>query len=300
MARLVFFCWMGLFLLGFATSGWAERQARAVAKQKSTKSKVAKRVLGGKKRSKRVTARNKLYPFTLRVLYTPSYRFLTKQIRDNIDENKKEGRVVEFTQFFPIAAGLEGEFAFNKWLSLAVGGSFSRQGDFYTIRSTREGEGTDGGWGYDYHEFVVGSSLYVNVNDYFKLGTGIGLTFANMTMDVSGNDDGKKIELTTKFSWKKMSANLSLRRDFFLTRGMGFGIGLTASMYFTDMLDRKLEMEKCKDGVCKTTIKGEEDMDTTTSETCVNGECTTETKSKDDDNDGVYSILLIPMIYVAF
>ena len=35
---------------------------------------------------------------------------------------------------FSIAAGLEGEFAFNNWVSLAVGGSFSWQRKFYTIK----------------------------------------------------------------------------------------------------------------------------------------------------------------------
>lgn len=146
MARGVFFCWMGLFLLGFATHGWAsERQQLNVARTKSTKSKAAKKSVRRKGRSKRGTTRNMLYPFTLRVHYQPGYRFLTKEMRDNIDENKSEGVTVELTQFFPRAAGLESEFAFNNWVSLAVGGSFTWQDKFYTIRITREGEETEGG-----------------------------------------------------------------------------------------------------------------------------------------------------------
>lgn len=104
------------------------------------------------------------------------------------------------------------------------------------------------------------------------------MTFANMTMDASDIEEGKKVKGSMKYSWKKMSANLSLRRDFFLAR-VGFGIGLTASMHFTDMLDQRVETEKCIEGEgCKTTVR----------------------KEDDDDSDGVYSILLMPMIYVAF
>lgn len=191
MTRPVFFCCMGLFLLSFATRGGAERQQQTIAQQKSTKSKKAakrKRSLGRKVRSKRVTAHNLLYPFTLRVLYQPSYRFLTKDMSDAIYEDKQHEPTIEVVQFLPIAVGLEGEFAFNKWLSWAVEGGFSWQNDTFTLKD---------GIYFDYHEFVLGSTLYV-VNDYFKLGSGLGLTFANMMTDASGSEDGKKLEVSMK------------------------------------------------------------------------------------------------------
>lgn len=77
-----------------------------------------------------------------------------------------------------------------------------------------------------------------------------------------------------------MSAHLSLRRDFFLSR-VGFGIGLTARMHFTGMLDGKTEAERCVEGGgCETEIEYQDD--------------------NDDNNDGFYSLVLMPMIYVAF
>lgn len=271
MIQFLFFCGVVLFLSGVTTEMLAEGRHHTIAKRKSAKGKSAKR----KVHNKRIVA-NSLSPFGLRVLYPPSYRFLTKQMRDKIDRAENNDVVAEVVKFFPIAAGIEGEFNFNNRFSLAIMGSFAYQGNLITAE--KDGRDINLEEKIGYYEFVVNSSLYFNT-DYFKLGPGAGLTFANVTSDKSKNNDGKKIEVSYKTSWKKVSAHLSLRRDFFSAQGMGIGIGLTASIYLTDMFDRSEERKVCNEG------RG----------------CETKTRDDlDEDNEGLYSVVLMPMIYLAF
>ena len=135
MIRRAFFWWMGL-LLSFATHGQAElptthNKQHTVAGQKLAKRKAAKKrarkKIGKRVRSKRRVARNLLYPFTLRLLYSPNYRFLTEELRE--ESPTERGKKIKYTQFFPIATGIEGEIAFNNWVSLAVGGKDTLTGN---------------------------------------------------------------------------------------------------------------------------------------------------------------------------
>ena len=217
----------------------------------------------------------------MRLLYSPSYRFLTEEQQDRIDEADEGDVTLKVSRIFPIATGIEGEFAFNNLLSLAVGGSFSYQGDIMTWEiNDRKINQSEVEMEVDYYEFTVNSSMYANVNRV-KLGPGLGLTFANVTMDASLIDDNKKWELSSKFSYKRLSAHFSLRRDFFSTQSIGVGVGLTASMYLTDMFSRRVEQKSCEDGNdCETKTEDDDDFD-------------------DDESQGFYSVMLIPMIYLA-
>ena len=176
--------------------------------------------------------------------------------------------------------------------SLAVGGSFSYHGEIFSweindsVAKDRIQE-VEAKLGSDYYEFAVNSSLYVNAN-YFKLGPGIGLTFVNVAMETSMVEKNNKLEETYKFGYKKVSAHFSLRRDFFSSQGLGVGIGLTASMYVTDMFDRRSKSKRCIDGKdCKTKTKTADDFDD-------------DDDDDDDNNQGPYSAMLIPMIYFVF
>ena len=98
-------------------------------------------------------------------------------------------------------------------------------------------------------------------------------------MDASGIEGEKKVEHSGKISYKKVSALLSLRRDFFARGGYGFGIGLTAAYHLTDVFSIRAETTQCVEGQdCKTKI--DDDID--------------------DDAPGFYSAVLMPMIYLAF
>ena len=283
---------LGLVLLSFPQRGQAEQedQHTAVA-QRVAKGKVAQRSPRAKMPSKNRRVHNMLYPFTLRVLYTPSYRFLTKNRRDEIEEHNNRNFIMEVAQVFPLAAGLEGEFAFNQWVSLAVGGNFSWHDKFLTLaitnaakeKSKKDGEEAFPGFDYNYYELVLGSSLYFNVFSYFKLGAGVELAFSNVGLNGSGTEKGKKYRIEAEVSWKRMSAHLALRRDFFWS-GLGFGVGLNASMPVADVFDKKEEYKVYADGKQKE----------------IENNNSSSSKDEDDDDEDFYSVVLMPMIYVAF
>ena len=290
MTRSVFFWWwmLGLVLLSLPSLGQAEQGWHTEVAQKTVKGKVAQRLPRKKMRSKHRSVHNMLYPFTLRLLYTPSYRFLTKKWRDDIEESNNEKSIMEIAQFFPIATGIEGEFAFNKWVSLAVGGNFSWHDNFMTLEITdaakeENKEGISSGFSQDYYEFAVGSSLYFNVYNYFKLGAGAELAFRNLQFNYSLTEKGKKSKIETEISWKRMSAYLALRRDFFLSK-FGFGVGLNAGIPFADVFDREEEYKVYKDGEQK-------DIDIESDDS---------SREEENDDEDFYSVVLMPMIYVAF
>ena len=283
MTKLLFFYGVGLLLPTVTTMVLATAQENyTIAKQKSAKK--TKR----KNRNRHTVTSNILSPFVLRFLYTPSYRFFTKKLRKNIDKTNDEGAVIlKVARFFPVATGIEGEVAFNSMLSLAVGGSFSYHGEFlgWEANNTKQRDAMKNAkfkWDADYYEFTVNSSLYINTN-FFKLGPGGGMTFINKSWyNRIVENDGKKFEQTDKDSYKKLSANFSLRRDFFLPQGFGVGIGLTASVYLTETFGREVQVKQCMDGKdCKTETKNDDDFD-------------------GDDNQGIYSAMLIPTIYFVF
>lgn len=209
MIQLLFFCGIGLFLSGVTTDTLAEHQHHTLAKRNHAKNKTRKKLAKKKANNKRTDANNILSPFTLRLLYPPNYRFMTKNMREEIDELKKDHEIIfKVSTIFPIATGIEGEFSFNSSISLAIMGSFSWQENFFTIEiNDRKKEKLDNKLDIDYYEFTVNPSLYINAN-YFKLGPGVGLTFANISMNNSEIDNGKKIEQTAKVSYKKISAHL--------------------------------------------------------------------------------------------
>lgn len=274
----------GLLLPTVVTDEVSASQYQTVAKRK-----IGKKHSRKKRRSRQIdeATRNILSPFVLRLLYSPSYRFFTEEHRDEIDEDSDKDVTLKVAQFFPIATGIEGQFSFNNLLSLAVGGSFSYHGQvasFEVDDSKTANEEIE--HDLSYYEFTVDSSLYVNAN-YFLLGPGIGLTFANLLSDYSLTEKGKKFEASGKASWKRVSANFSLRRDFFSAQGLGVGIGLTASIYLTNMFSIRVEVKNCVyDGKdCKTEV--EDDLDDTDD-------------LDDDDAHGVYSAMLMPMIYLVF
>lgn len=291
MTKFLFFC--GIWLLPSVTTEVLASEHYAIAKQKSPKNTTRKKTkkIKSKRYNRHTVARNILSPFILRLLYAPSYRLLTEGQRDNIDETNDEGKVtLKIARIFPIATGVEGELAFNDMLSVAVGGSFSYHGEFFSWE-TDDSEVKDRiqesevKFDIDYYEFTINSSLYVNAN-YFKLGPGIGLTFVNVVLEDSMVEKDKKLEKTYKLGYKKVSAHFSLRRDFFSAQGLGVGVGLTASMYVTDILDQRLESKECIDGKdCKTKTKTADDFDD---------------DDDDKDNQGFYSAMLIPMIYFVF
>lgn len=293
MIRRALFWWIGL-LLGFATHGQAEastthnkqhtvtgqKLAQRKAAKQTGKRKLTRKKIGKKVRSKSKVARNLLYPFTLRLLYSPNYRFLDKEFREQLGAGTAEGKKVKITQIFPIATGLEAEVAFNNWVSLAVGGNFSWHGNFgFSYSDALRDEGID--TKSSYHGIIIESSLYANVNGYFKVGPGVGLALNRQTVNASRTaDDGKKQSILQTASWKRMSAHLSLRRDFLLGHGIGLGLGFNAIMHLADMFDLQAKTEQCVDG----------------------SDCETYTEKPEEDEDvsGLYSVVLMPVIYIAF
>ncbi len=233
-----------------------------------------------KKPRKNKGVRGPLYPFTLRLHYTPSYRFLSKKLQDDIAKAKNEGETMELAQFFPIAAGLEAEFAFNRRISLAVSGNFSWHDKLFIFKNVPQNALQMDS---SYREFVGRSSLYFNIANYFKLGAGVGLSFITVKTHQDITEEGKKYEFKTETSTKEMSGHLALRRDFFWSQ-IGVGIGLNTSMPLTDMFDIKSESRL--DG--KLFTEEEEENNN-------NG------KDKDDDDDrNLYSLILMPMLYLVF
>lgn len=283
---------LSLVLLGFSPYGHAQQQQDKVAQQTSrSKDKVKGKVKPRVKKLRSKQIHNMLHPFTLRFLYTPSYRFLTKYMRDQIEESKdiKESKVsIEIAQFLPLSMGLEGEFAFNQWVSLAVSGSFTWQDEFMTaqpnsdeLKKHFEEEGVH--VSSKFYEYVVGSTLYGNIFNYFKLGVGAELAFRNWDHINSQTEEGVKLEGKYEMTWKKASAHLALRRDFFWSR-VGFGVGFNASLPLGDMFDRQEETKQYIDGKLQ---KPEEEN--------------VITKDDDDDDEEIfYAITLMPMLYVAF
>ena len=282
---------LSLVLFSFAHYGHAQPQQDKVA-QKTSRSKGKGKQRTPRKKTHSKQVHNMLHPFTLRLLYTPSYRFLTKAMRDNIEESKndEENKVsLEIAQFLPLSMGLEGEFAFNQWVSLAISGSFTWQDEFVVFQpNSDELREIFKKTGYEqsskFYEYVVGSTLYGNVFNYFKLGVGAELAFRNMDFIASQTEKGKKLEDKSEVTWKRASAHLALRRDFFLAR-VGFGIGFNASMALGDVFDRQNVDKSYLDG--KLQKPGE-------------GETTEEGNDDDDGDEGFYGITLMPVLYVAF
>ncbi len=256
-------------------SGNARNQPPAVV-QEDAKGKVARDVKNSG------NARNPLHPFTLRLLYTPSYRFLHRRMQDILAEVKMRTNVtMEIAQFFPVAAGLEVEFAFSELVSLAVGGNFSWHDELITWDALGPLEALVPTPDYDYREFVGWLSLYFNVANYFNLGMGVGLTqVALEVLQHGGSEKDKRYGGKSELSWKEMSGHLALRRDFFWSR-WGVGIGLNASLPLIDTFDRHAEHEKhvWQDGE-PSTVETDD--------------------SKVDDDIDMYSLVLMPMFYVAF
>ncbi len=198
----------------------------------------------------------------------------------------REKASIGIAQFLPISMGLEGEFAFNPWVSLAVGGSFTWQDEFMTYKPNSDAVKNifkEVGLQHSskFYEYVVGSSLYGNVFNYFKLGVGAELAFRNWNHLGSQTENGKKLEDRNEKTWKRVSVHLALRRDFFLSR-VGFGVGFNASLPLGDMLDLQQESNQYIDGKLQKP-EGE----------------SVNTKD-DDEEEGTYSITLMPMLYVAF
>ena len=283
MSKFLFFCTIGL-LLPNVTNKMLASEHHTIAKRKSAKNTTRKNMR--KKRNEHTVTTNILSPFVLRFLYSPSYRFFTEETRENIDEFKDEGAVIlKVARFFPISMGVEGELAFNNMLSLATGGNFSYHGEVsrWEAGHTEQKDAMKNAkfkWDIDYYEFTVDSSLYIKAN-LFKLGLGGGLTFTNTEIYNSIVENDKKFEQTQKNSYKKVSAHFSLRRDFFSAQGYGVGIGLTTSVYLTDAFGIRVKSEQCLDGKdCETTTRTDKDFE--------------------DDKLGIYSAMLIPMIYLVF
>ena len=248
-----------------------------------------------KSRAKKVRSKqvhNMLHPFTLRLLYTPSYRFLSEYMRDGVEESKdreKSKASIEIAQFLPISMGLEGEFAFNQWISLALSGGFTWQKEFMTwqansdeLKKIFEEKGFNSSS--KFYEYVVGSTLYGNMFNYFKLGVGAELGFRNWDHVNSQTEEKNKWEERHETTWKRVSAHLALRRDFFLAR-VGFGVGFNASLSLGDMLDRQMESKYYLDGKLQEQEEGD-DVD--------------KTDDDGDEDEGIYAMMLMPMLYVAF
>lgn len=286
---------LSFVLLSFSHYGYAEQHQHRVAQQKShVKGKVkphASRKKSALNKGHPAAVRNMLYPFTLRLLYTPSYRFLSKYTRDVVEESKnEEGNKVsiDIAQFLPISVGLEGEFAFNQWVSLAVGGSFTWQDEFMTYEAHTDVvkdifKQKEFNFSSKFYEYVVGSSLYGNMFDYFKLGVGAELAFRNWDHINSQTEKGKKLEERIEMTWKRVSAHLTVRRDFFLS-GVGFGVGFNAILPLSDMLDRRDVSKRYIDGKLQKT----------------EGDDSNTVGNDDDDEEDIYSVMLMPMLYVAF
>lgn len=299
MKFFIFFWFIAIVLLSYTNIGYADTKQHNIVEWKTKPNKKAKRSASKHTPSEHGVVRNLLYPFTLRVMYAPNYRFLTKKMRDSIEEANDNGVKLEVAQFFPITAGLEGEFAFNEWVSLAVGGSFSYHGKIMAIEwdnikvkeqlSDREWEVYKSSLPdskFTYHEFVVDSSLYFNVNNYFKIGAGVGLTFRNVHSDTSFTEKGNKYKKEGVSSVKRMLAHLALRRDFFLSR-VGFGVGFNTILHFADIFDKQVEEKMYKDGKLQP-------------EGTNNNTSNNEEKEKEEDDHDSYSVVLMPMIYIAF
>ena len=210
-----------LFLLiaGLAGYSWADTsvsQHERLAKKRLSKKKTVSTSLGGQAQT-----RNLLYPFVLRVLYTPSYRLLSQHGKDVADD---DGEIV---QIFPFAGGIEGEVLFNNLLSLSLGGNFVWVDPIVKANNAKHRENS-------LKEINLWSSFYCNVKNYFKVG--VGLTFNRRSLsgsEIETDTQGTNHKEVKTITHHTMSAHLDLRRDFFFTWG-GFGVGLNIAMPFVD------------------------------------------------------------------
>ena len=288
---------VALLILGlFSIPQPGQAEQSKIAAQSATKSKKMGRRVRKKIRHRRKSPRNLLHPFTLRLLYTPSYRFLSKQMQTAITKNKDNDIKTEVVQFFPIAAGLEGEFAFNNWLSLVMGGNFSWQNKFITYNFDKAIESAAAenvtvppssvpNFNYKYHELVAWTSLYFNAYDYFKIGGGVEIHFATLSMSAESSDPaGDTYKLSSEASRKRVSAHLALRRDFFLPH-IGVGVGLNVSMPVTKTFARQTENRKYVND------KLVEDKGNAGDNT------TSPSSSNDDDNEDIFKVVLMPVLY---
>lgn len=275
-------CWLTLVLFGLSSQGWAESAQNDIA-QRTSKSKSKARRTAKKLPRVSHTPRNFLHRFTLRLLYTPSYRWLSKQMRDDLEKNKEKGSYHdEVAQFFPLAGGLEGEFAFNTLVSLAVGGNFVQHSNFFVFDFGDSKEDEVFNFDCNYLEMNLWSSLYFNVRDYFRVGGGLDVSFHKFRMEFVGEEKEKQYKVATDMSWKQMSAHLALRRDFFLPR-FGFGVGLNVSVPVVEHFGKDSEQKFYVDGEPR------------------EPEATSDDDEKlQSDDYAIFAAVLMPMLYVTF
>ncbi|MDE3269521.1 MAG: hypothetical protein OYH77_04470 [Pseudomonadota bacterium] len=260
----------------------AKKASSAKNKAKQTKKVKRSRPAIGKARQQRLAKKrrkqtNLLHPVILRLAYTPSYRTLSKNLRD---------ADLPMKRLMPLSAGLEGEVAFSQWASLAVGGSFTYRDKINETDDPSSDEGTL--MSHSFYDTIARAYLYGNVLNYFKIGAGGELAFRGVIMNAERTEDGKKQELKSDMTWKRAAATIALRRDFFLPR-VGFGIGFNVSLSLGDMIDLGLTGKSYVDGKLEESHKASKKEIDDLKESDLEGV-----------EEGLYAIVLMPMIYFVF
>lgn len=171
--------------------------------------------------------------FGFRLLYQPSYRFLSADMLDMGGKN-----LAEVKQIYPIGGGFEGEVRVSDLLSLAVGGYYTYASPIFTIKDRRLQ--TDMIWESSGYDLNFWSGLFYRVRDYFKSGGGVGLSRYKLHIRTDDTVDQKVHNMD--FGWYTLSVHLALRKDFRLTYG-GFGVGLSAVIPVTKPFGRKIEVD---------------------------------------------------------
>lgn len=168
--------------------------------------------------------------FGLRLLYQPSYRFLSPEM---IDIGERE--LVEVKQFYPSGGGIEGEAMITDLLFVAAGGCYTYASPVFALKDERLQ--ADMVWESSGYDLNFWSGVFYKVRGHFKAGGGMDLSRYKLHIWVG--DAGEQKTDDMKFGWYTLSIRLSLRKDFRFTYG-GFGLGLNAVVPVTKPFGKKI------------------------------------------------------------
>ena len=253
-------------LVVFAPCSWARVDTQHV-------DMLANKLLS-KKKSKSKRRRSKPpRPFIFRLLYMPSYRFFS----DNIKDDPNSGSDV--TNIFPVMGGIEGEVVFNRHSSLSLGGSFLWEDTFVDNEKKRAAAKKDKqDSDVALREISLYSALHFKAGNHFKIGTGVVLSRRTIFSSTTGTEDKKKMEGKLSLTNHSLSAQLAVRRDVFFNWG-GFGLGLNLILPLYRFY-ASIEAEVYEDGEKKYSGKAED-------------------KWGDVDDLKFFSFIIMPILYFA-
>lgn len=213
-------------------------------------------------------------PFTFRLLYMPSYRFFSDNVKDEPDSSS------DVTNIFPLTGGFEVDMGLARPLSLSLGGSFLWEGTFVNNEKKRAQAKTDRqDSDFTLREISLYSTLLYKVSNYLMIGPGLVLSRRTVFSSTTGTEDGKQMEGKLSLTYHILSAQLGLRRDIFFNWG-GFGLGLNVILPFYQFFS-SVEAEVYEDGEKKYSRKADDKWD-------------------DADELEFFSFIIMPMLYFAF